>query len=81
MLDKGFKVWYYSIVERARTSKRKEIHTMTTINHRPYWVTYFDLELNEECSDAFDEKELELLKNDPFANIIEIAENNIDLED
>jgi hypothetical protein len=80
MLDKRFKVWYYSIVERARTSKRKEIHTMTTINHRPYWVIYFDLELNEECSDAFNEKELKLLKNDPYAEIISVQENNLSAE-
>lgn len=74
MLDKRFKVWYYSIVERARTSKRKEIHIMTTINRRPYWVTYFDLELNEECADSFTAEELELLKLDPCAEIISIID-------
>lgn len=50
---------------------------MTTINRRPYWVTYFDLELNEECADSFTAEELELLKLDPCAEIISIQDNVI----
>ena len=51
------------------------------INRRPYWVIYFDLELNVECSDSFSENELESLKRDPLAKIISIEKSNIDLED
>ncbi len=52
----------------------------TTINRRPYWVTYFDLELSVECADSFTAEELESLKFDPMADIIKIENNIIDAD-